>query len=322
MALDGPRLALARGSMPSPRHEVLVELFRHRPELITALLALVDPTLAPDMPGAGIVPAPAEIAGVHHAQYRADLVLHRVAPGKARPAHAFVLEVQLAPDTDKDFTWPMHAAGIRARDRCPVTLVVLALDERTARWAAAPRSLSTGGPAVVAPVVIGPAQIPRVIDLAQAHALPELSVLSAAAHGHTPGAEHIAHAALLACAALDSLHHALYADFVVACLGSQARRALEVLMPLQHFVPQSDIGKQIYAEGLKEGRNEGLKEGRKEGRNEALRGLLVKQLTRRFGPLPEAAMSRIQAAGPDLLEHWGERLLSASSLDDVFTSVF
>ncbi len=80
-------------------------------------------------------------------------------------------------------------------------------------------------------------------------------------------------------------------------------------MPLQRFVPQSDIGKQIYAEGLKE------------GRNEALRGLLVKQLTRRFGSLPEAAMGRIQAAGPDLLEHWGERLLSASSLDDVFASV-
>ncbi len=85
MARDGPRLALAPGSMPSPRHEVLVELFRHRPELITALLALVDPTLVPEILGAVIVPAPAEIAGVHHAQYRADLVLHRMAPGKARP---------------------------------------------------------------------------------------------------------------------------------------------------------------------------------------------------------------------------------------------
>ena len=84
-------------------------------------------------------------------------------------------------------------------------------------------------------------------------------------------------------------------------------------MPLQHFIPQSDIGKQIYAEGRSE--------GRKEGRNEALRGLLVKQLTRRFGALPEAALSHIQAAGPDLLEHWGERLLSASSLNDVFSSV-
>jgi hypothetical protein len=311
MALDGPWLALARGSMPSPRHETLVELFRHRPQLLLVLLALVDPTLVPDIPDAVMVPAPGEIAGVHHAQHRADLVLHCMAPGTARPGHAFILEVQLAPDPDKHFTWPMHAAGIGARERCPVTLVALTLDQRTARWAAAPRSLRIGGPAVVAPVVIGPAQIPRITELAEARALPELAVLSAAAHGRTCGAEHIAHAALLACAALDTLHHALYADFVVACLGPEARRALEVIMPLPHFVPQSDIGKQIYAEG----RSEGLKEGR----SEALRGLLVKLLTRRFGPLTEVAMSRIQGAEPDLLELWGERLLSASSLDDVFT---
>ncbi len=88
-------------------------------------------------------------------------------------------------------------------------------------------------------------------------------------------------------------------------------------MPLQRFVPQSDIGKQIYGEGLKEGRSQGLKEGR----SQALRNLLVKLLTRRFGPVPEAAMSRIQDAEPDLLEVWGERLLSAGSLDDVLAGV-
>jgi hypothetical protein len=296
--------------MPSRLHEILVELFRHRPELLTAVLALVDRALVPDIPGAVMVPAPGEIAGVHHAQYRPDLVLHRALAGRARPVHAFILEVQLAPDHDKDFVWPMHAAGVAARERCPVTLVVLTLDERTAGWAAAPRSLRTGGPAVVAPVVIGPAQIPRIIDPEHARALPELAVLSAVAHGRTPGAEQIAHAAINACAALDSWHHALYADFVVACLSPGARRALEVLMSLQTLVPLSDIGKQYYAEGRKDGLNVGRMNG--------LRDLLIKLLTLRFGPLPEAAMSSIQAAGPDLLEHWGERLLSASSLDDVF----
>jgi hypothetical protein len=126
-------------------------------------------------------------------------------------------------------------------------------------------------------------------------------VLSAAAHGRTPGAEHIAHTAIVACAALDSRHCALYGDLVVACLSPTARHALEVLMPLQQFPPQSDIGKHFYAEGQKDG----------------LRGLLLKQLARRFGPLPGTVMSRIQAAGSDLLEYWGERLLSAGSLDEV-----
>jgi Domain of unknown function (DUF4351) len=298
--------------MPSPQHEILVELFRHRPELVTALLALVDPTLVPDVADAVIVPAPGEIGGVHQEQYRADLVLRCTVPGHARAAHAFVVEVQLAPDPDKERTWPMYAAGVR--DRCPVTPVVLTLSERTARWAAAPRSLELGGPAVVAPVVIGPAQIPRITDVEQARALPEMAVLSAAAHGRTPGAELIAQAAILACAALDAGHHALYADFVMACLSPQARHALEVLMPVPKFMPMSDIGKRFYAQGRKDGR----KKGREEGRNQALRGLLIRLLTRRFGSLSEAAMSRIQAAGPEQLEYWGERLLSASALDDVF----
>jgi hypothetical protein len=299
--------------MPSQRHEILVELIRHRPELVTALLALVDAALVPEVPHAVYVPTPGEIAGVAHEQYRADLVLRCTVPGRARAAHAFVVEVQLAPDPDKDLTWPMYAACVRVRDRCPVTLVVLTLRERTARWAAAPQSLSIGGPAVVAPVVIGPAQIPRITELEQARALPELAVLSAAAHGRTHGAEHIAHAAIVACAALDTWHHALYADFVIGCLSPEARRALEVIMPLERFLPMSDIGKEIYAKG----RKGGLSDGRKEG----LRGLLIRQLTRRFGSLPEAAMSRIQAAGPEQLESWGERLLSASSLDDVFAGV-
>ena len=303
--------------MPSRRHEILVELFRRRPELVTALLALVDRSLVPDDPDAIYVPTSGEIAGVHHEQYRADLVLRCTVPGHARPRHAFVVEVQLAPDPDKDFTWPMYAASVGVRDRCPVTLIVLTLKERTARWAAAPRLLRVGGPAVVAPVVIGPAQIPRITDVEQARALPELAVLSAAAHGCTPGAEQIAHAAIAACAALDSAHRALYIDFVMACLSPEARRAVEVVMPLERFIPLSDIGKRLYAEG----RRAAIAEIRNEGREEGIRALLTRQLTRRFGPLSAPAMNRIQAASPEQLECWGERLLSASSLDDVFAGV-
>ena len=342
--------------MPSRRHEILVELFRQRPELVPALLALVDPALVPGGADTVYVPASGEIAGLHHEQYRADLVVRCMDPGRIRPVHAFVIEVQLARDADKDLTWPMYAANVRVRDRCPVTLVVLTLRERTARWAAAPRLLRIGGPAVIAPVVIGPAQIPRITDLEQARALPELAVLSAAAHGRTPGAELIAHTAIAACAALDSAHQALYADFVMGCLSPEARHALEGIMPHQRFLPLSDIGKRFYAEGRrdarkearketrevrkearkqgrdegrkegrkegwKEGRNEGRNEGWKEGRNEGARALLTRQLTRRFGPLPEAAMNRLQAAGPEQLECWGECLLSAGSLDDVFSGV-
>ena len=309
--------------MPSPAHEILVELFRHRPDLLRAVLELVGRAV-PEVPGAVLRPAPAEVTGVHHSQYRADLVLQLAASENARPAHAFVVEIQLAPDPDKRFTWPHYMTGIRARERCPVTQVVITLDERTARWAAAPITLDSETPSFVQPIVVGPSRIPRITDVEQARALPELAVLSAAAHGRTPGAEQIARAALIACAALDSRHQVLYADFVMARLAPEARRTLESDMDLVHFRPQSDIGKRLYAEGRKAGKKAGMQAGRKagekRGRENALRSLLVKQLAQRFGELPEAAIARIRSADADLLAHWGERLLSAPSLDAVLDS--
>ena len=63
-----------------------------------------------------------------------------------------------------------------------------------------------------------------------------------------------------------------------------------------------------------EGRREGIREGRKDG--EAT--LLTLQLRKRFGELPESVRTRVSEARPDELEHWGERLMDASSLEDVF----
>ncbi len=44
------------------------------------------------------------------------------------------------------------------------------------------------------------------------------------------------------------------------------------------------------------------------------------QLTRRFGELPDWAETRLQEAPPEQLELWGERLLEASRLVEVFES--
>ena len=71
------------------------------------------------------------------------------------------------------------------------------------------------------------------------------------------------------------------------------------------------------AEKLKrEGRAEGRTEGRAEGRTE----LLLRQLTKRFGPLPTETVARINAAAIPELDRWGERLLDARSLSEVFAA--
>jgi len=57
------------------------------------------------------------------------------------PVLGIVVEVQLAPDKDKRFVWPVYATNLRARLKCPVCLLVITDDDRVARWAAKPIEL-------------------------------------------------------------------------------------------------------------------------------------------------------------------------------------
>jgi Domain of unknown function (DUF4351) len=68
------------------------------------------------------------------------------------------------------------------------------------------------------------------------------------------------------------------------------------------------------AQALKKGRLEGRREGRREGEVR----LLLGQLERKFGPLPEAVRQRVSAADSERLLRWGEGLLAAERLDELF----
>ena len=71
-------------------------------------------------------------------------------------------------------------------------------------------------------------------------------------------------------------------------------------------------------EGLEEGREEGREEGLVQGRLQALRDTLSRQLTRRFGELPDWATERLTAATAEQLEAWADEILVAGSLQEVF----
>jgi predicted transposase YdaD len=72
------------------------------------------------------------------------------------------------------------------------------------------------------------------------------------------------------------------------------------------------------ADRLREqGRNLGLAEGRAEGKAAGVAATLLRQLNLKFGPLPAAALARIEAAVPEELEQWTDRVLTAGSLDEV-----
>ena len=56
---------------------------------------------------------------------------------------------------------------------------------------------------------------------------------------------------------------------------------------------------------------------RAEGRAEGAADVLVRLLTRKFGRIPDSTEATIRAASPAQFEVWTDRLLGATSLDEV-----
>ncbi len=62
---------------------------------------------------------------------------------------------------------------------------------------------------------------------------------------------------------------------------------------------------------------EGIQKGMQQGLQQGEARVLIRQLTRRFGELPEALRRRIEEADTETLLEWSERVLTAQSLDEV-----
>lgn len=72
-----------------------------------------------------------------------------------------------------------------------------------------------------------------------------------------------------------------------------------------------------YQEILAEGEQRGRIEGRTEGRTEEGRSLVLRQLTRRLGTLPNSVQAQVQALALPQLEALGEALLDFVQFSDL-----
>jgi hypothetical protein len=301
--------------MPSQLHEVLLLLFRNRPVLAAELLDEALHVPVPRFSDARIESA--ALTDLQPAEYRADLV---VLLYEDVPVLGIVIEVQLQADDDKSFSWPVYVAGLRARIRCPVCLLVVTVDATVARWASRPIEL--GGGSRLVPLVLGPSGVPEITDEQRALAEPELAVLSAMAHGRDADPEKAVRIALLAMAAsvgLDPERSQLYHDQVLASLGEAAMEALQSMDPAKYEF-QSEFARRYIALGKAEGKAEGRAEGKAEGEAAGKAALVLRQLELRFGALSTDVVDRVRAASAAELDRFAERLLSAPTLDDVLDS--
>jgi hypothetical protein len=235
--------------VPSPPHEVLVELFRNCWPLAPELLELcANIAFRHDHPERTSI----DLSQVVSTEYRADSVVELRDRDNTSVA-AVIVEVQLGVDADKRYSWPVYISALRAKLRCPVVLLVLAPERAVARWARQPIEL--GHPDFrLEPVVVSFDSVPRIHDAAHAQRLPELAVLSAMAH---PELE-IVETALAAIAPLPGDLNRLYFDVILANLPDALRRMLEA-RDMQGYQYQSEFARKYYTQGRVEGRVEGLR---------------------------------------------------------------
>jgi hypothetical protein len=91
----------------------------------------------------------------------------------------------------------------------------------------------------------------------------------------------------------------MYLDLIDISLSEDARRALQAMDP-RKYEYQGEFARRYVAQGRVEGRA----------------ALILKQLTLRFGSLPQQVETRIAEASIEQLDRIGERLLTAQSLDE------
>jgi hypothetical protein len=284
--------------VPSQLHETLLLLFRNHPGLAPVLLDEALHVELPTYTEARIEAA--DLTDVQPAEYRTDLV---VLLYDERPVLGVIVEVQLGIDDRKRFAWPVYVAGLRARMRCPVCMLVVTADEPVARWAA--KAIDLGGSNLFRPLVIGPSAVPEITDGVRAKSEPELAVLSAMTHGRdddTHKAFRIAAAALAAATGLDPDRMRLYGDMVLRSLSEAVRRSLQMKPFVYEY--ESAFAREYIAKGKAEG----------EAHGRAV--LLLKLLQLKLGPLPDAVTARVQSASIAELDAWAERVLSATALDE------
>lgn len=276
-------------------------MVRRRPGLVAELLGVLGCPL-PDHESARIDAG--DLTELVPTEYRADAVV--VLRQSERPVLGVIVEVQLARDSDKRWTWPVYVSTLRARLRCPVMLLVLCPDDGVAMWCG--RRIDLGHPgAHLVPLVLGPPQVPIVDSVADAVRSPELAVLSALAHGADPAHYDVVAALGHALATLDGEMVALYSALVQAALPEAARRVLEDSM----FNLIDEHPSEAIRKVLQHGRSEGRVEGRAES--------VLAVLDARGIAVPDDVRERIAACTDvEQLDIWVRAAVTVASAEDLF----
>ena len=285
-------------TMITPLHEGLVGIATldpgHTAHMLRALFALPIPVESTGTQVSG------DLSECVPALYRADgALLYGDDPSTKL---GVVVEVQLSDDKEKRWSWLAYIANLRARDNCPVCLVVICPDRATARWASRP--IETGHPGLtLTPLVIGPDNTKVITDVAEAIGNIGLAAVSAITQSDHPEIAGILAALTEALDGLDPDVARRYAEYVTVALKGNAQKEMERLMATETYRYQGEYAQSLRAEGRAEGE---------------VKSLLI-FLESRGIALSDSDRERITTCGDAArLELWVERAALVSTVEELF----
>ena len=311
--------------MPSPLHEAPLTALREYPEL---LLYIVREQLGvPLLAEVRVREQPQSFTEAAIEEYRADVVF-LVEDKNGQALVAIIVEVQQKPQKDKPYRWLRYAARVHDEHRCETHLLVIATDEATARWAQQPIATFLPGRGAVgnAPVVLSPANLPKVASVAEARQKPGQAILSALLHAGADGDLEGCYRTLRALhetapspeEALDRIWWLL--GLLGGILPIESFTELQRLIMInteRKFVPRTEFDSPPFYRGLAEGKAKGKAEGKAEGKVEAIlavlqaRGFAVSELVR---------TTILGCQDPSVLDRWLVRAATATSETDVIAA--
>lgn len=238
-------------------------------------------------------------------EFQADAVV-TMFDANGQPALAVVVEVQRSRDQDKPYSWPVYLATLRSRFRCHALLVVLAPDAAIARWCARPIPMGQPG-WVLTPLVVGPDNVPVVVDPEEVRAHPWLAAFSVLAHHEGSECKAMLEALVKGLESIDPAERVLYRDLVMAGLPEEARRQMERVMGIEEYEFKNAFAREVFIQGEERGQAKGEAKA------------LIAVLVARGIPVTEALQEQIlKCRDTNQLTEWLTRAANASRVDDLF----
>lgn len=294
--------------MATSLHEASHRIFQERPDILAPVFRVLGVPLAEKASVEVLTPDTTEIRPLER---RVDSV-PRVTPPDG-DGFLLAIESQGRRDPDKPSSWTYYLAHLQAKYNRPVLLLVVCQDKATATWAAGPFTTGIEGWTALSthPLVLGPGNVPVIIDPEEAAQDLTLAAFCAMAHARDRDIGAILDALARALDSTDRHSARYYTELLEIGLGDSPAGATwkEQMMVSTFFPGRGTMMEKAYLEGEAEGEAKGMTHS------------VLRVLRRRGIAVPrEAEQTIMECADLEKLGLWLDRALTATRVEDLFTA--